>query len=53
MQGNEPDPQDANAWYSLGFTYELMGKKEEAEESFKKYRRLKAKMALLMNQENH
>ena len=30
-----------------------MGKKEEAEESYKKYRRLKGKMDSLMNQENH
>ena len=43
------DPTHHNAWYSLGFTYELMGKKDEAEESYKKYRRLKGKIDSLIN----
>jgi len=47
------DPTHQNAWYSLGYTYELMGRKNEAEESYKKYRRLKGKMDSLMSQEKH
>ena len=47
------DPTHHNAWYSLGFTYELMGKKDEAEKSYKKYRRLKREIDSLMNQEKH
>ena len=47
------DPTHQNAWYSLGYTYELMGRKDEAEASYKKYRRLKGKMDSLMNQEKH
>ena len=44
------DPTHHNAWYSLGYTYELMGKKDEAEESYKKYRRLKGEMNSIMGQ---
>ncbi len=45
------DPTHFNAWYSLGYTYELMGKKEDAEQSYEKYRRLKGKLDSIMNKE--
>jgi Tfp pilus assembly protein PilF len=45
------DPTHFNTWYSLGYTYELMGKKEDAEKSFEKYRRLKKKMDSILNKE--
>jgi len=45
------DPTHINAWYSLGYTYELMGKKEDAEKSYEKSRRLKEKLHSIMNKE--
>ena len=40
----ELDPIHYNAHYSLGYSYELMGKKEEAEIQYSASRRLKMKM---------
>ena len=45
------DPTHFNAWYSLGYTYELKGNKEDAEKSYEKYRRLKGKLDSIMNKE--
>jgi Tfp pilus assembly protein PilF len=46
------DPTHYNAWFSLGYTYELMGKKEDAKKSYEKYHRLKGQMDSIMNKEN-
>ena len=43
------DPAYINAYYSLGFTYEMMGDLEKAEENYKKYRLLKKKLNDLIN----
>ena len=45
------DPTHFNAHYSLGYTYELMDRKEKSEKAYQKYRELKKKFDAFMETE--
>lgn len=47
------DPTHLNAHYSLGYTYEMMGMKEESEKEFQKYAELKKKFDSLVEKGAH
>ncbi|NIQ00474.1 MAG: tetratricopeptide repeat protein, partial [Nitrospinaceae bacterium] len=42
------DPTHHNSYYSLGYTYEQLGRNQEAEKKYRKYRDLKARYDQLM-----
>ena len=45
------DPTHFNARYSLGFTYEKLGKPEQAKKEFERYKNLKKRFANMIKKE--